>query len=155
MILVGVVGGAIMFSMVAIRAARKYLSGAKTSESKNGLGYIAKLAVAAYERDGKLCPSATAPVPRDIAAVRGKKYASSPSDWAGTDQHAGWACLGFEMSAPQFYQYAYTSTGDAFTATAHGDMNGDGRLSTFEVRGRVVGNHVEVEPTVRETDPEE
>lgn len=143
-----------VFSVLAVYGVRKYLAGAKTAEQKNTLGEIARLASLAHARDGRLCPSA-APVPSSALAIRGRKYMSTTADWEGGDAQVGWRCLGFSMSMPQYYQYAYTSTGSAFTATAHGDLNGDGRLSTFVVTGKIVGDTLVISPVVTETDPEE
>ncbi len=141
-----------VMSVLAISGVRKYIANAKTAEARNTLGQIAKSAATAYERDGKLCPSAT-PVPVDISSVRGRKYMSAPGEWE--DKSSGWSCLGFSMMTPQYFQYAYTSTGSSFTATAHGDLNGDGEVSTFQVTGMVEGNRLVIAPTIAETNPEE
>jgi hypothetical protein len=81
---------------------------------------------------------------------------SNPAEWQlDKDAHAGFACLGFEMSSPQYYQYDYQSTGTAFTATARGDLNGDGQLSSFTVTGKVVGDRLVVSTGVDEVNPKE
>jgi hypothetical protein len=40
-------------------------------------------------------------------------------------------------------------------ATAHGDLNGDGKAATFIVRGQVKGGQLLIAPSIEETDPEE
>lgn len=162
-----VVIGAVLV-VLAITGLRKYQSLAKQAEARNSVGAIARSAVTEYDREDlklghALCASGSQPVPIAVAAIRGKKYASTPSDW-GADRAAngGFACLKFEISAPQLYQYSYAivgsgrAVGDAFTATAHGDLNGDGVLSTFSLSGHVgAGDVVTVAPLIVETDPEE
>lgn len=162
--LVAIVG---IFAVLGVYGTRKYIANAKTAESRNALGQIAKDAVAAYERedfsgtvpaggsvvaDRHLCPSAERPVPASVASISGKKYQSAASEWSGD---RGWSCLKFEMMAPQYYQYNYASTPSAFTATAKGDLNGDMVLSTFEIEGQVQNGAVRVSPSIKETNPEE
>jgi type IV pilus assembly protein PilA len=154
-----------VLAVTSIYGTRKYIANAKTAEAKNSLGQIAKDAVTAYEGDAlsldgnvkrRLCPSASAAVPADRKAVSGKKYQSSTSDWQkDRDKNAGFACLQFEMSAPQYFQYEYEATGTGFVARAHGDLNGDGVFSTFEITGTLVDGRLMVSPTIAETDPGE
>ncbi|MBX3219990.1 MAG: hypothetical protein KF795_05680 [Labilithrix sp.] len=49
-----------------------------------------------------------------------------------------WTALDFRPvadGAPQAYAYAFDSLPDSFVARAHGDLDGDGIVSTFEMRG--------------------
>jgi type IV pilus assembly protein PilA len=155
-----------IFVTLGIYGVRKYIANAKTAEARNVLGQIAKDEAAAYEREPldpraatarHLCPSATRSVPTSIAMVSGKKYQSAPSDWSvDAPSHAGFACLGFSMVMPQYYMYSYSATGTAFTATAQGDLNGDGVASRFVMRGQVLPTGVlHVEPNIEETNPQE
>lgn len=144
---------------------RSYVKASKVVEARNALAMIARDATAAYENGGdplvepavrKLCPSASKPVPADRKAISGRKYQSTPSEWqADKDRNAGFACLRFEMMAPQQYQYEYVATETSFTARAWGDLDGDGVYSTFEIRGEVVGDSLRVAPTITETMPDE
>ncbi len=150
-VLVAVIG---IVAALGIYGTRKYIANAKTAEARSTLGQIAKDAAAAYTRDGKLCPSASSPVPATVP--RGRKYQSSPADWqADQAAHAGFACLHFSMSYPQYYQYDYQSTPSGFSVIAHGDLNGDGVESRFEIRGQVSGGTISVAPNIMETNPEE
>ena len=161
-LIVPVVG---ILATLSIYGTRKYIANAKTAEAKNTLGYLAKQAVAAYEAESlspdatakrRLCASASAPVPADRSAISGKKYQSSAADWqADAAANAGFACLRFEMSAPQYFQYEYTATASTFVVRAHGDLNGDGKFSTFELKGQIVDDHIVIAPAIREVDPEE
>ena len=97
------------------------------------IGAIARAALAAYERDGKLCDSA-GPVPATVPP--GRKYQSTPSDWND------FACLKYSLTMPQRYQYTYSRTGDSFVITARGDLDADGIFSEFTQRGTVSGGRV-------------
>jgi len=154
---------------------RRYIANSKTAEARNSLGQIAKLAAAAYEREKmpsvigagaaaapvrELCASASKSVPASAAAIRGMKYQSAMSDWTVDAPDGGFACLKFAMDMPQYYQYSYvrsgkgSATGDSFTGTANGDLNGDGVLSTFQIRGAIgAGGMLNVAPTLVETNP--
>jgi hypothetical protein len=81
------------------------------------------------------CPSA----PQTPAVVpRGTSWTAEP----GQLEAAGWRCLGFSVSEPLRYAYRYESNYPAtgsdavFTATALGDLDGDGELSSFVLIGR-------------------
>jgi type IV pilus assembly protein PilA len=145
MIVVAIIG---VLSALAIYGVRKYLTNAKTAEGRMSLGRISKDAQVAYEREtmpnGKvtlgdsvaiahaICDDSTL-VPDDIAKVSNKKYQSSPTDWTG----AGWGCLKFTMTDPQYFQYQYEAVtvnvpaqdGDNFIAHAFSDLNGKGKQS--------------------------
>jgi type IV pilus assembly protein PilA len=160
-----------VFVVLALVGVRKYVANAKTAEARNSLGQMAKDAAEAYEKESmattlvpggsaaathRVCPSASRPVPASIAMVSGKKYMSDPSDWT-VDQatDSGFACLRFSMDMPQYYQYGYDATPSSFTATAHGDLNGDGVTSSFVLRGRVSGGSLDIAPNIEETNPQE
>jgi type IV pilus assembly protein PilA len=148
-----------ILAVLGIYGTRKYIANAKTAEAKNTLAQIAKDAAIAFEEGGKgrrLCSSASAPVPAARSDVSGKKYQSSQADWT-TDsaRNAGFACLKFEMSSPQYFQYEYEATATSFVARAHGDLNGDGVFSTFEINGRIVDERLVISPSILEVDPGE
>lgn len=161
--LVGV-GGVLLLAgplaVLSIYGVRKYLANAKTAEARSSLGQMVKGASEAYERDSRLCDSASRPVPRDASEIRGKKYLSSPKDWSvDKERNAGFACLQFEMISPQYFQYEYRAGVDVpnrgFIAEARGDLNGDGKLSSFKATGVVVGDALHVSTDLAETDPQE
>ena len=143
-----------IFAVLAIYGVRKYIVNSKAAEARNTAAAVAKNAAAAFERDGKLCPSASSPVP--VVVPRAVKYQSSASEWeVDKAANAGFACLRFSMTSPQYFQYDYKSTPTGFTVTAHGDLNGDGALSTFEVEGLLSGGRVTIAPMIKESDPDE
>jgi type IV pilus assembly protein PilA len=185
MIVVAIVG---VLAALAIYGVRKYIANAKTAEARNSLGQMGKDASTAFAREGmpgdvlavgataavsnRLCGPATATVPAGMASVQGRKYQSDPTEW-NVDKAvppapaAGFSCLKFSMADPQYYLYDYQSTGttgavgDTFTASAQGDLNGDGAaFSTFSLRGTVQagsagGLELMVAPNIEEVDPEE
>ena len=172
MIVVAIVG---VLAALAIYGVRKYLLNSKTAEVRNAVGQMAKDAKAAYERESmpsailgggtsatvsnNLCASATKTVPVAADSIKGKKYQSAATDWT-VDQaaNAGFACLRFAISDPQYYMYNYTGTvgtGGVFSAIGQGDLNGDTVLSTFTLSGAVTGGIVFVSPNFAEVTPEE
>lgn len=180
MIVVAIVG---VLAALAIYGVRKYVANAKTAEARNAVGQIAKDATAAYTREGMdptilplgtgtgvvnvMCDTA-APVPSNISLVRGRKYQSSLTEWNTGDALTGWTCLRFSMQDPQYYQYGYEATGsrtdagDAFFASAAGDLDGDGSTSKFVLEGRLLadpgssgGLTLVLAPNLQETDADE
>ena len=100
-------------------------------------------------------------MPAAIAQVQGQKYQSNATEWDAGTQNTGWACLKFSMAEAQYYMYGYTAAllnpaeGSTFTATAQGDLNGNGVASTFTLQGIVRSSNVVISPTIAETLPEE
>jgi type IV pilus assembly protein PilA len=160
-----VAGGVVLvlpiLSVFAIFGVRKYLVNAKSAEARNTVAQIAKSAVDAYDAGDpltgrhRICSSATLPVPTLRASVRGVKYQSAPSDWEVDRRFGGgFSCLKFSMSFPQYYQYEYRRTSTGFVARAHGDLDGDGIVSTFEIEGIELAGAITLGP-LREIDPTE
>lgn len=99
-------------------------------------------------------------VPSDAAKVSGKKYLPNntpSSDFGKGDMNIGWPCLGFTMSEPIHYRYGYEVNGnyvtdglpdapaigaEGFEASAQGDLDGDGSLSTFARAGKIEGKTI-------------
>jgi len=175
MIVVAIVG---ILAVLAIYGVRKYLANAKTAEARNSLGQMGKDAATAFERESmagtvlavgssaglsrQLCRQASASVPSAKSAIAGAKYQSGPNEWnVDAAGNSGFACLKFSMDQPQYYMYNYLSSGGGtsganFQATANGDLNGDGSLSTFSLIGSVNTSIIlNVAPNITETQPEE
>ncbi len=148
-----------MLGIVAYAGMRRYIAASKTAEAMNDVGAISRAAGAAYENGEpsafggaptrRLCGSASNPVPASMTRVSGVKYQSSLSDWDDTTPYAGFSCLKFDITEPQYYQYDYrrtgtgSSPGDSYKAIAHGDLDGDGVTSEF-VLGGAIDAHGEV-----------
>jgi len=144
---------------LGIYGTRRYLAAAKTAEAKNTIGAISRDAVAAYEKEQvgaddqlthRLCASAV-PVPASLASVKGLKYlpSSAPgTDFNSGDAQNGWKCLRFSMTMPNYYRYQYNKGSgylapslapgpNGFEASAQGDIDANGTLSTFARTGMV------------------
>lgn len=146
-----------VMAALAIYGVRRYMAASKSSEAKNTVAVIARSAVTAYERrsteglsgEDVLCDSAS-PVPTVVPA--GRRYMPTSRDWDTASADAGWRCLRFALSAPQYYQYTYTRGGpyrgpndhgdEGFEALAQGDLDGDATHSLFAVGGRVESSRV-------------
>lgn len=141
-----------VFAVLGVYGVRKYILNAKSAEARNGVAMIAKRAAEQYEETHRVCPSASRAVPPVAAQIASRKYMSTTSEWEGDE---GWACLRFAMTTPQYYQYRYEATETGFRASAHGDLDGDGILSTFALTGQVVDGKLVIAPSIDETNPEE
>jgi hypothetical protein len=129
------VGGSLL--AVAVPAFVRNLSASKLTEPIVGLDRMVKSAVAYAEtrsQDISFPPSAPltpAEVPRGVRE-------RDPADaW----EHLTWRALDFRFDEPHAFAFKFDSAFDPasqihrFAAIAHGDLDGDGMLSTFEVRG--------------------
>lgn len=179
MIVVAIVG---VLAVLAVYGVRKYIANAKTAEAKNSLGQMAKDSVTAFEGERmapavmaggastaiirSMCAKSTSTIPAaGIAKVKGQKYQSTKLEWSNpvdVAANAGFPCLKFEMTAPQYYVYDYQAVapldaaGGVFTAQAQGDLNGDGVPSTFSQLGQIaVDGRLTVAPSIGEVSPEE
>ncbi len=141
MIVVAIIG---VLAALAIYGVSRYLKHSKTAEATSNLGAIENGARQQYQRetpfagdDNKFvhtfCPSAgLTPAAVPVAS----KIKTVAADW----NTAGWTCLKFNIDSPQFYAYKYesnsaTGTDAMYTATANGDLDGNGTMSTFELTG--------------------
>lgn len=173
MIVVAIIG---VLAALAVYGVRRYAFTAKTAEAKEGIGRIAKDASARFNGEvmagtvlvlsssaavsSELCEGASGPVPVSSSMIQGRKYQSNPTDWSVDARNSsrgmasGFACLGFSMQDPQYYAYDYRTfgavddLGGGFTAIAHGDLDGDGGLSTFTLSGQIQGSDVGLVVTV-------
>lgn len=150
---------------LSLSACSRYMNNSKAVEARASVTQLVGAAGSAYERPQlpsspgsasapthALCASAKNTVPATASAIRGKKYVSTPTEWGGSPTE-GWKCLGFEMSTPQYYMYGYKSDGASFRVTAQGDLNGDGKLSSFEHGGKISGGSLVLDTMMKETDP--
>lgn len=160
-----------ILSVLAIYGVRKYIAAAKTAEARNAVTQLSRDAAAAYELDtprahGKagrrLCPSASRSVPASLASIKATKYQSAPEEWqVDAARSAGFACLRFSMTMPQYYRYTYgavgaSAPGDTFESLAEGDLNGDGVTSQFRLGGTIGPDRaLRVAPTITEKNPPE
>jgi type IV pilus assembly protein PilA len=145
MIVVAIIG---ILAAVAIPAFMKYIRRSKTAEATMNIRKLFDSSVAYFEeehatRSGVIVPKQF-PAPTTItpatSCCSGTAGKCSPlnSNWATNNT---WHALNFSVDDPHYYQYVYASAGtdtaSQFTARAHGDLNCDGILSTFERIGSV------------------
>jgi len=131
------IGVAILGSLlaVAVPAFSRDLHSSRLVEPIEGLGRIGTAAVTYAEANQRFPDGAplTPAVP-----PRGIKEADQPGTWDGPT----WKDLAFRPSpegVPHAYSFSFESTagGAAFVAQSRGDLDGDGVLSLFEIRGAV------------------
>jgi len=141
------VGGSLL--AVAVPSFLRNLSFSKLSEPIDGLDRLVSNAIAySHGRPQNISFPPSAPLtPSEVP--RGVKASDPPNAW----QHLTWKSLDFSFDAPHSFAFKFDSALDPetgvmrFVATAHGDLDGDGVLSTFEVRGeRVPGKAARVLP---------
>ncbi|HEX4514956.1 MAG TPA: hypothetical protein VH054_15530, partial [Polyangiaceae bacterium] len=146
---------------LAIHGVQKYLLQSKEAEARSVVPSIARDIAASWEREempgAKVIPRAKKklesfpPIPQLVP--RGTKYQSSEKEWAT------WSAIKFEMDQPQYYQYEVRAAKDGESADviARGDLNGDGKTSSFVITIHVkkdTTRALEISPLV-ETDPDE
>lgn len=122
------IGLAILGTLVAIAvpACVREMHASKFAEPVNGLSRIGKSAVAmdAFPDSAPLTPEKT---------PRGKME----TDPAGTWDHPTWKALDFRATAdgvPHAYSFEIDAKPEELFGRAHGDLDGDGVTSTFEIR---------------------
>jgi hypothetical protein len=146
---------------LATAGVHKYLLQSKEAEVRAALPAIARAIVVDWERE-TLPPVPRAkkklrsfpPIPQTVP--RGTAYTSSEKEWAT------WSSLRFDMyGQPQRYQYEIRAAKDGESAEviAHGDLNGDGKTSSFVITIKKKKKNgadavLELSPIV-ETDPDE
>ncbi len=125
---------------VAVPAFVRNLSSSRLVEATSGLEKIGAHAIA--NASGKSCAEAFPPsAPLTPETVpRGKPALDpEPDPW----QHPTWKALDFRASplgVAHSFSFAFDHGDASFVAHAHGDLDGDGTTSTFEVRGRCNGS---------------
>jgi type IV pilus assembly protein PilA len=141
MIVVAIIG---VLASLAIYGVARYLKHAKTAEATRAIGAIETGARQQYQRETPFTGDSdkfvhtfceTAPLtPATVPAARKLKVPGALWD------ARGWQCLKFSMNDPQFYAYKHDSnaaegTAAIYTASAIGDLDGNGVTSLFELVG--------------------
>ena len=151
-------------------------NGSGSSGSGNGNGNNGNGATVTFNIPG-LCGSANA-VPSSMNSVKGAKYQpdhSAGKDYNSGDKYTGWKCLQFSIPSPHLYQYRYKVSGPPievtlphggtpkglsqdriWSASAQGDIDGDGRTSWFILQGYIMDTReIRMAPAIDTVDPEE
>lgn len=94
-------------------------------------------------------PSEAFPPPAPLTPTqvpRGTRVTDPPGTW----DHLTWAALGFSVTTAHSFSFSFDSTNDpvkaTFVARAHGDLDGDGDRSLFELRGECTTEGARVLP---------
>ncbi|HEU4408469.1 MAG TPA: hypothetical protein VFS43_24620 [Polyangiaceae bacterium] len=111
------------------------LHASRLSEAVRGLHDIGEGAVA-YARGKPPAEAFPPPAPLTPPEVpRGRRVKDPPGTW----DHLTWAALGFSIDHEHYFSFAFESHNGpdraTFVARAHGDLDGDGERSTFELYG--------------------
>ena len=127
------VGGIVLASSVPTFL--RNLHGSRFVEATDGIAQIAENAVA-YSQDKELAQAFPPSAPLTPAEV---PHGVAVTDPPGTWDHPTWKALGFSQEHAHRFSFAFDSANDPsrfwFTARAHGDLNGDGITSSFELTG--------------------
>ncbi len=107
----------------------------RTAEAIDALAAIGSGALA-HAEGRELAASFPSPAPLTPADVpRGVTVTDPPGTW----DTPTWQALQFRIDRPHRYAYRFDVVPEPgriwFDATAHGDLNGDGILSTFQISG--------------------
>jgi hypothetical protein len=140
-----VVVGGFMFFVIAgmgVYGAKKYMVSAKTSEAKSSVSTLARgittcvakedmadglvLKPGAKLTKAHALPPTSTPVPASLNQIKGMKYQSAPSDWAGQEV---FQCAKFSMDMPQYFQYQWIKNSETEgVIRAVADLDGDGTI---------------------------
>jgi hypothetical protein len=137
------VGGSLL--AVAIPSFAKHLSSSRLVEPVDGLARLgegAKAYAEAHPNDAPF-PQSAPLTPTEVP--RGVMLVDAPGTW----DTPTWRALDFRFEDAHRFSFAFDSTlpqkrsatGASFVATAHGDLDGDGVTSTFEIRGHADDAH--------------
>ncbi len=127
---------------VGVPAFFRDLSASRLAEPLDGLRRIAVAAEAyALAREGKFPPS-VGWTPKEVPAGEAVK------DPLGTWDDETWAALGFGFTRAHYYCFSFSSRSQQtrYVAKARGDLDGDGQLSEFVLRGKLQGAEVVTQP---------
>jgi hypothetical protein len=129
------IGGSVL--AVFIPSFVRNLHASRLTEPLSGLEAISRRAAELAENAPQLqafpdsAPLTPARVPR----------AELVTDPPGTWVHPTWRLLAFSFDAPHAYSFEFESKNandvSTYKAAAHGDLDGDGVLSTFEITGSI------------------
>lgn len=113
----------------------KNLRASRMAEPMERLKFMAERATAiAAGRPVESAYPGSAPLTPNLVP-RGELASDPPGTW----DHPTWRLLGFRFDEPHAYSYAFESEDgparSTFRATARGDLDGDGNLSTFLIMG--------------------
>jgi len=142
-VLIAAIGGAVLCSTVP--AFVRNLRASRMAEPIDGLQRISTRAsaIAAGRPTALGYPPSVGLTPSRVPA------GVNVTDTEGTWDSPTWRLLDFRFVTPHAFAFSFESVcandQSSFIATAHGDLDGDGLVSTFEIRGSV---KADAEPTI-------
>jgi prepilin-type N-terminal cleavage/methylation domain-containing protein len=135
MIVVAIIG---ILAADAIPAFMDYMKKGKAAEAELQLAKIKTNAKASYNTDSAYPAVTTTLTPTQNCCTQNvgskKKCAVVATDWATSS----WQALDFQLDEPFYFQYSYTGTSTAYTATAVGNLDCDATSITYTLTGAVV-----------------
>ena len=137
---------AVTFGILAAMAP-SCLRSVRTSRSAEATENLDRLATAVRDHLSDPARKPLMPTPLTPPIVpRG----APTSDPAGTWEHPTWQALSFQLDVPHWYAYQLEIDEGAQSVKiiAHGDLDGDGVLSTYERQVRREGNAWVVSPAL-------
>jgi hypothetical protein len=132
---VAVIAAALCVVFSVAPAFFRNLRASRMAEPMDRLGYIATRAtLIAAGRPVESAYPASAPL-TPASVPKGELVLDPPGTW----EHPTWRLLDFRIEEPHAFSFAFESEngpeGSRFRATARGDLDGDGNLSTFTIAG--------------------
>lgn len=133
--LVFALGGAVLAVTVPVFV--RNLNASRMTEALDGLERISTRASALADSapQDRAYPASCPLTPSSVA--RASLVTDPPSTWS----HPTWRLLGFSIETPHAYSFQFDSAngpGEShFTVEAHGDLDGDGVVSTFRTGGSI------------------
>lgn len=129
---------------VGIPAFVRDLHASRLVEPIDGLNRIAAAAaaLAASAEGPQRYPDSAPRTPEEVPA--GEPALDPPGSW----EHPTWVSLGLSFTRPHSYSFEFESERrgrrSKYVAVAQGDLDGDGQLSEFSIRGEVVDGRAPV-----------
>lgn len=138
----------------------EYMRKSKATEAKVSLKGIARGVQLASEEermgpDGtvqkvQLVAAPLTPAAGECCKQPQKKCAPNREQW----KQPGWQAIAFELADPHYYSYELVVDDSGFTARAIGDLDCDGELATYELRGtKKPDGTYEIAPEITEQNP--
>ena len=137
-------GGSVM--VIFVLEFLRSLQASRLTEAVAGVNAIATGAIAHAQQKplAEAFPPSAPLTPTEVP--RGLRADTQPGTW----DHLTWATLGFRQPDAHYFCFAFDSqhspTRATFVARAHGDLDGDGERSTFEVHGEATVEGARVLP---------
>ena len=138
MIVVVILG---ILAAVAIPAFTRYVKRSKTSEASGNIAKIYQGELSYYQSSSDRLSSAgfATAAANPNAAPGNTRYAVNTALW----NVGGWRDIGFSLDSGHYYRYEAAADATGFTASAVGNLDGDGVNSTFSRVGTVVAGEVQ------------